>query len=132
MKLQELIKNTKREYSSSVVLAKSGTFYIAYGDDSYVLSYLFSYQINDNKVGFPVNSIDKVLEKLKEKKINVIIINSDIKYEFEDNNYDNVLYNAKKEYYNDLNAKLLMDEIGFVVKNNPDNIDKIRSFINEL
>lgn len=132
MRLQELIRDTKKEYPLSVVLAKSGNFYITYDDDGFILSYLFSYQINDNKVGFPINSIDKVLNKLKESKVNVIIIDSNINYKYEDNNYSDVLYKAKREYYNDLNTKLLIDEIEFLIKNNPDNINIIRNFINEL
>lgn len=132
MKLQDLIKSIKSEYPETIVLAKSGTFYITYDDDAYIMNYLFSYQINDNKIGFPINSLSKVLEKLNEYEINIKIIDTDINNEYANNKYNEILYKARKKYFNEINAKLLMEEIEFLLKSNPDNINKIRKFLNEL
>lgn len=132
MKLQDLMKNIKNDNLQTIVLAKSGSFYIAYDEDAYIMNYLFSYQINDNKIGFPIGSLSKVLEKLEEAKINNKVFDTDIDNKYEDNRYNEVLYVARRNYFNEVNAKLLMEEIEFLLKSNPDNINKIRNFINEL
>lgn len=65
-----------------------------YGEDVYILNNLFSYKIKDingiKRVGFPTNSYDKVISKLKSFKINYVIIDGDdvIRKKFNFNNYD--------------------------------------------
>ena len=45
----------------TLVLIKNGTFYNAYNDDAFIISYLFDYKVSkDNKCGFPDNSFNKV------------------------------------------------------------------------
>ena len=61
---------------NSIVLRKSGGFYICFDDDAIVVSYLCNYKINNGKVGFPLNTINKVLDRLmKEGKIEEYVIN---------------------------------------------------------
>ena len=60
----------ERQYNKDLLLIfKSGRFYNTYGDDSIILNYLFGYKIiKENKVGFPINSLVKVLNTLEDKK----------------------------------------------------------------
>ncbi len=57
---------------------KSGTFYNCYNEDATILHYLFGYKIiKNNQCGFPINTLNKVINKLEEKKINYQIITKD-------------------------------------------------------
>ncbi len=65
-----MIKNIKELYSKTIILLKTGNFYETYGRDAYIISYLFNYQIkqekqnNIPKSGFCKNAISKE-EKFK-------------------------------------------------------------------
>lgn len=59
----------KQKYKDYIVMQKQGIFYIVYGLDAYIISYIFDYQVKLNKVGFP--DIDKVSDKLNKLKNNV-------------------------------------------------------------
>ena len=74
----------KQKYKDYIVIQKQGIFYIVYGLDAYIISYIFDYQVKLNKVGFP--DINKVSDKLNKLKINYIIINEN-KKKFKNNNY---------------------------------------------
>ena len=56
--------------SSNVVFRKNGGFYSVYGDDCYILYYLFKYRIIDDRVGFPISAYNKVVNVLNENLIN--------------------------------------------------------------
>ncbi len=133
MKLQEQYKNLKKEYKKFVILQKKGIFYMAYQDDALILNYLFNYQVKDDAAGFPEITLGKVLEELKYRQINIYILNdSDEIYEYDDNTYDDVLYYAKKNYFENLNSRLLLEEIEFLLKNKPENLRKLKDFVSEL
>ena len=90
----DLFRILKLEYKEYVILFKSGSFYISFDEDSLILNKIFNYKIlelkNNIKAGFPLNSLDTVISKLKELNINYIIIeDKDIKekYEVLDNNF---------------------------------------------
>jgi DNA mismatch repair ATPase MutS len=90
----DLFRILKLEYKEYVILFKSGSFYISFDEDSIILNRLFNYKIlelkNNIKVGFPLNSLDNVISKLKDLNINYIIINDKNikeKYEVRDNNF---------------------------------------------
>ena len=90
----DLFRILKLEYKEYVILFKSGSFYISFDEDSLILNKIFNYKIlelkNNIKAGFPLNSLDTVISKLKELSINYIIIedkNIIDKYEVEDNNF---------------------------------------------
>lgn len=103
MKLENTIKVIKQIHPEDVVMLKVGTFYHAYGKDSYILSYLFNYQLkkvesNYSTCGFPKSSINKVKATLEEKQINYVLVNRSENYEVEEKEeYKN---NKYMEYYN--------------------------------
>ena len=59
--------------SQTVFLRKVGGFYHAFDEDAILLFSLFHYKINNGKSGFPIGSIQKVIEKLKEQKVNYFV-----------------------------------------------------------
>ena len=82
-----------------LVLIKNGTFYNAYNEDAYIISYLFNYKVNkDKKCGFSNNSFNKVINTLEDKKINYEIVYKDknpvIKKYNKLNNYKKILTKA--------------------------------------
>lgn len=58
---------------NSVILRKSGGFYICFDSDAIVLSYLCNYKISNGKVGFPVNAINKVTNILEGNSVSYIV-----------------------------------------------------------
>lgn len=58
---------------NNIVLRKSGGFYICFDDDAIVVSYLCNYKINNGKVGFPLNTINKVINILENNSISYIV-----------------------------------------------------------
>ena len=116
----------KVRYPDSLVLVKNGSFYTTFNDDAYILNYLFGYKIvNNEKIGFPTSNITKVIDKLTTEKINYYLDNLVV---FNPNNYSNVLYLAKNNYYNNLNIDLLIEEIRFVIDMDPHNLVKINVY----
>ena len=53
-----------------ISLRKNGGFYCAYGNDCYILNYLFDYKITDDRVGFPTSAYEKVVKILEQNNIN--------------------------------------------------------------
>lgn len=87
-------KEYKNRNLQSLVLIKSGVFFETYDSDCKIMSDLFNYQIknfkNFSRTGFPINNIEKVIEKLKDKQINYIIVDDKniTNIEFESNRYN--------------------------------------------
>ncbi len=44
-----------------IKIYRKGGFYHSYDDDSIIISFLCNYKIINNRVGFPINSINKVV-----------------------------------------------------------------------
>ena len=86
-----------------VMIRKMGGFYQVFDEDAYLLFYLFKYKIINSKAGFPLISLNKVIKILDEKKINYIVIKSDLDKDTKDfrrkNSYDYYL-KLSKEFYN--------------------------------
>lgn len=108
MKLIDTYNNYKIKYKEYVVLVKSGIFYECFNDDIGIMYSLFSYKIKNNGsnyvVGFPNNSLSKVLNVLEENKINYIVV--------EDNNIvDKYKTNKNRylEYVTDLNKLIYIN-----------------------
>lgn len=136
MKLREKYSYLKREYSDFIVLIKSGSFYITYENDALILNNIFNYQIINNKVGFPIRSIDKIMNSLNDLEINYIIDNNDesdiLEFSGDTNEYLTYYEQAKKYEFRESMNKILLDKIKFLIENNQDNYEKIRRFIDEL
>ena len=87
----------KKLHNDSLVMIKVGNFYHTYDDDSMIINYLFKYKIIDNKVGFPIKSLDKVINKLLKSNINYFVDEKNCKV-FDNYNYLDIL-NKSKLYY---------------------------------
>ena len=78
MKFLDIYFNYKDRYNDYIVIYPVGTFYNVLGDDTLIISNLLGYQIKMHcdipKVGFPINSLEKVLYKLDNNKINYILL----------------------------------------------------------
>lgn len=88
MKTENTIKVIKQVHPDRVVMVKIGVFYHVYGKDSYILSYLFNYQIkqidnNYNTCGFPKSTINKVMKTLEDNNISYMIVCKSDNYEIE-------------------------------------------------
>ena len=97
---------------NEVKLRKSGTFYNVFDEDIYILYYLFGYSIKDNKCGFPISALDKVIDKLDELKINYNIVSDNISKNYKSANRYNkykelgIKKHKKDIYLNDIINKL--------------------------
>lgn len=99
MKVVDLYNTYKDNYKEYVVFIKIGNFYETYNNDAYIISKIMNYKVknisNNVRVGFPITSLNKVLDELSNNKINYIVIEKDeiykisIKKKFRYNNYLN-------------------------------------------
>ena len=55
-------------------MRKSGLFYETFDEDAVIMHYLFNYKIIDERVAFPTNSLDKVINALNEQEIDYLIL----------------------------------------------------------
>lgn len=129
----DLFRILKLEYKEYVILFKSGSFYISFDEDSLILNKVFNYKIlelkNNIKAGFPLNSLDTVINKLKELSINYIIIedkNIKEKYEVENNNFSK--YTSSVFEVISINNRIdkIVDKLKSI-----DN-DKVKEILNEI
>lgn len=91
-----------------ITISKKGGFYNVYNNDCYILYYLFNYKVINNKLGFPISTLPKVISTLENKKINYSIENKEEK-SFINNNYLKYL-NLGKEKYNITQTKKTFEE----------------------
>lgn len=108
MKINNTVKLFKEIHPETLLLIKIGSFYHAYGKDSYILSYLFNYQIkklqaNYSTCGFPLAGKPKVIAKLEEMQISYLVINKAENYEISEeedyktkNKYQEIFSKAHK------------------------------------
>lgn len=136
-----IAKTIKKIHIKDIVLIKIGSFYYAYGRDSYILSFLFSYRLNKIEdvysCAFPTKSLKKNLAILEAKKINYIIIDRRNNYEVDEkfdnknlNRYDEMFERAKKF----ITLKQRIDNINrYLIDNiNKENIKKIINKMEEI
>lgn len=107
MSLEEKINIMKND--STIGIVKVGIFFRTYGKDTYLMSYLFNYQIgksqgNINECAFPESSLNSVINRLKEEKINYAIFLKEKEYvlkdekDFRDENRYNEMYDKSYKY----------------------------------
>ena len=135
MTLKEECKNRKENHQNKIILFESGSFYVTFFQNADILSYLFSYKIRDDKVGFPTKNLEKVLFELRSKKLNYVIIRQnkkDIIYDEEESNYFTLLKVASSYSEESLKIGNLLEEIQYILQVNPRYYQKIKDFIDEL
>ena len=94
MKLKDSYFEIKEKYKGYIIIMKSGSFYNILGEDSYIFKNIFGYKVNSFsdtvKVGFPISSLNKVINILDKLKINYIVYEGEIKLKarFQKNKYD--------------------------------------------
>ena len=94
------------EEKTILVLYKDNSkFYKATGKDALILNYLCDYKIINNKVGFPDNTINKVLDILDENEISYQIIYVDKNPKV--CNYTNNKYSEVLKYAYGKNKKMI-------------------------
>lgn len=74
-----------------ITLRKIGGFYICFDNDAIIISYLCNYKIKNGKVGFPINTINKITNILDDNNISYIV-----KEEMEE--VDKKIYGKKNKY----------------------------------
>lgn len=87
----------KKQYQNCIVMLKVGSFYNVYDEDAILMFYLFSYKILENRVGFPISALSKVIRFLRKNEINYYVYDEKLE-EFEINHYD-LFVEKSKEYY---------------------------------
>ena len=122
-------------YKDHLVIIKSGNFYYTFGDDTYILNYLFGYQIRENKIGFPLNAKAKVKSVLNRNNVNLIEVIDDYAYVLESKNanvYKEKLQEAKSNLLITNMLQNLMNAIEVKVKKEESNYELIKEFVDEL
>ena len=137
--MNETEKTIKQMHKEDICLFKIGSFYHSYNRDAYIISYLFDYKIksvkqNNKECGFPLNIIDRVTKKLKDNKINYVIIEENLEKEFsnnEDENRYSEMYIKANTY---ISYKLRIENISnFLIENlEQKNIRKMIEKIEEV
>ena len=144
MGIRTIIEAIKQVHDADIVLVKIGEFYQVYGKDSYIVSYLFGYKLKQmegiSMCGFPLVSLNKVIAKLEQKKINYLIVDRRNNYEVDEysnnknlNNYWEYFEKARKY----VNYKIRIDNINKFMLDNIDKEDfkniiiKMEEIINE-
>lgn len=144
MGIINIVRTIKQVHQYDIVFVKIGKFYNIYGRDSYIISYLFRYKLkqieNISMCGFPVNSLNKIVAELEDRKINYLIIDKRNNYEvdeiFDNKNLNNYIkYFEKAKKY--VNYKARIDNINNFMLENIDKddfkniISKMEEVINE-
>lgn len=135
MKSKNLYFNLKDKYPDYLVLIKVGVFYITFDKDATILNYLYNYQINKDKVGFPIKLIDKIITSLDNMRLNYFIYDNETEFldnNFNDNNYLDLLSKSKKNVYDNKMIDYLIERIKDIILESPSNYSKIKDFIDEL
>lgn len=95
----------KGKFKDCIVFVKSGNFFHCYFGDAVMIHYIMGYKINNNnRVGFPSKVLVKVIKKLRDLRINYILVyelDDIVKCEYQSNSYtfylQEYLYLDKKE-----------------------------------
>lgn len=80
-------------------LRKVGGFYQCFDEDAY----LFGYKVNNDRAGFPISSLNKIINTLDNKKINYMVCNNNDDKSIKDFKRKNTYYHyveVSKEAYN--------------------------------
>lgn len=119
-----MVKTIKEVHPEDIVLIRIGSFFYAYGKDSYILSYLFSYQLkkieDTYNCAFPTRSLNKIIATLENKKINYIGVDRRNNYAVDFQN-DNKNLNKYNEFFEKAKKKISIQN----------RINEINNYLNE-
>lgn len=122
-----IIEGIDKFMLNSVVLVKNGGFYSCYGDDCYILHFLYGYSISKNKTSFPLNVYEKIINNLEELNISYIDKSSGKTNDFKDlNRYEEFVNNGKKKFEINKRIMLICDKLPSLSE------DKIEHIINYI
>ena len=104
-------------YKDYIIIMKYGNFYETIDNDALIINSIFNYKINKLsntfKVGFPINTLDNIINKLNDLNINYIVLGG-IKKEFKNNTYNNYKFDKDLINYN----LIIINEINNYLTNN--------------
>lgn len=131
--MKEKYEQIKNENKENIILIKSGAFYITFDEDALIINNIFGYLIKNSKIGFPLNSLSKITETLKNKSINYLIYDQKIIYSsnYANNKYKVIINQCKKNEYDMQNKEILISRIKYLIQDK-NKYNKIRGFIDEL
>ena len=136
MTLKDEYQKLKQKYPKKIILIQSGTVYVTFFQDAEILNYLFSYQIHDDKVGFPIKMKDKILFNLRNEKLNYLVLDKEKReFSFDDNDifsYEEILKISSQYAKQSSDTQELLDRIKSLIEINPNYYVKIKEFIDEL
>lgn len=92
--LKEKYFDLKSKNKDFIVIIKNGIFYNVLGRDCYIIKNILGYKVSNFggtiKAGFPIRSLNKVLDTLDKLKINYLVYESEIvlKAHYNSENYE--------------------------------------------
>ena len=116
----------KIKYKEYIILIKSGNFYVSLQQDAIVLNDIFKYKLNISnniiKVGFPINTLNKILKTLDNININYIVLDKNILHinKSKTNMYNKYINNNISNYI--LRIKNINNILNQNIYNNIDNV----------
>ena len=126
----------KLDYRNYIILIKCGSFYEVLDKDAFIMNKIMGYKLkklsNTFKAGFPINSLNKVLNKLNESSINYILVEDKItlKKEFKNNNYLNYKFESNTIIYNKIRIEKIVKYLNDNILSVSDKLDQIEKVIN--
>lgn len=133
--LEKEYEKLKEQYNKYIILIKNGNFYLSFNNDAIIINKILKYKIKETKkgikTGFPILSLNKVLEQLNKLKINYLLLENNeivLKKKYANNNYDKYINNK----YNIISKRI--KNIFDILSNNLSNknIDLIINDIEEI
>lgn len=99
--MKEKYFRVKGMYKDYLVFVKSGNFQNVFYGDALILHYATGYVLNNNKVGFPLKVLGKVLSKVSKLNISYVLVYAldDIRvHEYSSNSYTFYLGKFREVY----------------------------------
>lgn len=148
MGITTMVKNIKEIHPKTLLLFKVGAFCESFGRDSYIISYLFNYQVRQkangkeeiSNSGFSRKAIPRVLAKLEEQKIDYMLIDVRNDYAVDEkvenknlNSYDDIFEKSRKYVNKQRRIKEISDKIEqqMDLPNFKDKLKRIEGILNE-
>ena len=123
----------------NILIIKCGNFYEVIDKDALIISRLFGYKISKLsdtfKCGFPIPSLDKVVDILNYNEINYAVIENNkiiVENSFDENKYDDFKFNINNIKYNFLRISKITKYLNEnAYQNINELLDSIEGSINE-